>query len=101
MRTINIKIAGLSGNVDADTLALLKKHGFQWYRNASTDRVEANSIKDVIPAANGFTVVYNEHPEIVFVRSTAIVEKIERPDDLEKEWIRVCWISIEDQRKTA
>jgi hypothetical protein len=43
--------------IDASTLALLKARGFMWHKNGTTDRVEANLIKDIIPAASGgFTV---------------------------------------------
>lgn len=82
----------------ANELALLKQHGFQWYKNHTTDRVTEDSIKDVVPAANGFTVIYNNIPPIVLYASTATVLKIEWPDDLEKQWIRVHWDAIADDR---
>jgi hypothetical protein len=76
----------------------LKKHGFKWYKDSSTDAVDADCIEDVVPAANGFTVVYNDKATAL-VASTATVEKIEFPDDLDKKWIFVHWKGIEDERR--
>jgi hypothetical protein len=85
--------------ITAEQLMLLKQNGFQWYRDNSTDRVEADCIADVIPAAQGFTVLYNE--KSVLAASTAVVKKIvfPKPDDLKSVWIRVYWESIKDERK--
>lgn len=81
-------------------LKLLKKHGFMWYRDQSTDKVDSSCIEDVVPAANGFTVIYNDKATALAL-STAQVKKIEWPeaDKLETVWIRVHWDTIEDQRK--
>jgi len=53
-----------------------------------------------VPAANGFTVIYND--KSVLVMSTAVVAKIEYPPDgeLDKKWILVHWESIKDERKS-
>lgn len=55
-------------------------------------------IEYIIPAANGFTVVYNANATALEL-STATVEKIELPSDLKTQWIYVHWINIEDQRR--
>lgn len=78
---------------------LLKKHGFQWYKNHCTDRVESDGIQSVVPAAKGFTVIYKNDEKIVLVATTATIDKIEYPENLEKEWIRVHWDTITDERK--
>lgn len=83
--------------VTTEQLALLKEHGFKWYKDASTDRVEADYIADVIPAANGFTVLYNDKG--VLYATTAVVKWIEVPVDLKGQWIYVHWDRIEDERK--
>ena len=82
---------------DENTIHLLKKHGFKWYKDDSTDRVETADIKDIVPAANGFTVIYKEPSALIC--STAQVQKIEIPDDLDNTWIFVRWITIKDERK--
>lgn len=79
------------------TLALLKQHGFQWYKSQTTDRVEAKCIEDIVPAAGGFTVIYNENS--VFDMSTATVEDIDIPENPDKQWIRVHWNVIADQKR--
>jgi hypothetical protein len=79
--------------------ALLKKHGFQWYKDGTTDRVSENCIADILPAANGFTVVYVKGNGVVLEYSTAKVSKIDIPEDPSKTWIRVYWDSIEDERR--
>jgi hypothetical protein len=79
-------------------LKLLRKYGFQWYKSATTDRVTADCIEDVVPAANGFTVIYNEKATAL-VASTAVVLKIELPPDIETQWIRVHWDTITDERR--
>ena len=89
---------------------LLKTHGFQWYKDGSTDRVEPISISNVYPAANGFTVVYKGSTWVgvsgrtlfgvsELVCSTAVVERFELPENLHAQWIRIHWISITDERK--
>ncbi len=83
--------------VNEEQRALLKKHGFMWFRDNSTDKVDPSHIQDVIPAANGFTVVYTE--KSVFECSTAEVENIVFPDNLESEWTRVVWTNIYDQHR--
>ena len=83
--------------INIETRALLKKHGFKWYKNQSTDSVDADCITDILPATHGFTVVYND--KAVFTMSTVKVSKIDIPDDLEKTWIYVHWDTIEDERK--
>ena len=83
--------------VDARTRKLLKKHGFQWYKNGCTDRLEANCIKDIIPAADGFTVVYNE--KSIFDYSTVTVKKIDIPANVFEQWIQVYWDNIIDERR--
>lgn len=85
--------------INEEQLSLLKKHGFMWWcKDQSTDKVSADCIKDVIPAANGFTVVYNELASALEL-STAEVDSIDFPDDLENEWIRVNWVDIIDQAR--
>ena len=86
-------------NVDKKTLALLKKNGFQWFKDNTTDRVEAICIKDILPAADGFTVVYTDSPTVVIKYSTATVQSIDIPEDTNTQWIRVLWENIVDQRK--
>ena len=77
---------------------MLRQHGFKWYRDHCTDRVDADGIKEILPAANGFTVVYNEEDSVLDY-STATVERIELPKHPELQWILVHWITIEDQRR--
>ena len=77
---------------------LLKARGFQWYKDQCTDRVDAECIAEVHPAAKGFTVVYKEGGALVC--STAEVEQLELPSDLDKEWIRVHWDTIADERRS-
>lgn len=83
-------------NIDQNTLDLLKKDGFLWFKDRCTDKVDPDCIKDIIPAANGFTVVYNEKAVIRY--STAIVEKIVFAPN-STQWHRVHWIGIQDERK--
>lgn len=82
----------------ADCLKL-KVYGFMWYKEQTTDRVPAEDIADVIPAANGFTVLYSD--KSVLKASTAQVEKIEFPEDdkLMSIWTCVHWIDIKDERR--
>lgn len=75
----------------------LKQFGFKWYKNQSTDAVSDDCIEDVVPAANGFTVIYND--KSVLAASTAEVEKIDFPDDLANKWTLVHWKSITDERR--
>ena len=84
--------------VSKEQRELLKKHGFMWFKDKTTDRVEADYIEDILPAANGFTVVY-KHSVIRY--STATVQEIELPQDLCDGWIRVHWIKIEDEHVGA
>lgn len=79
-------------------IKLLKKYGFQWYKNNSTDRVEPKYIRDIFPAANGFTVAYNPKSDSVFKYTTATINKIDYPDDLNNQWIQVHWETIVDER---
>jgi len=81
-------------------LGLLKQFGFAWFKDNCTDKVSHDCIADVVPAANGFTVIYND--KSVLVMSTAVVAKIEYPPDgeLDKKWILVHWESIKDERKS-
>jgi hypothetical protein len=83
--------------IGSDTIALLKKHGFKWFQDNTTDTVEANFIADIIPAAKGFTVVYDKSSALVM--STADVIKVEVPDDLDTQWIFVYWKTITDERR--
>jgi hypothetical protein len=82
-----------------EQLCLLQKYGFKWYKNQCTDSVDPKHILSIASAANGFTVIYSK--DSVLEYSTAIVEKIEFPPDdlLNKQWIYVHWINIEDQRR--
>lgn len=86
--------------VSTSQLVVLKQYGFMWVKDGSTDRVEAECIKDVVPAANGFTVIYNTKATALEM-STAEVEDIELPNNFETEWIRVKWNNIVDQRRRA
>lgn len=69
-----------------------------WYKDRSTDKVTADCIQDVIPAAHGFTVLYNEKATAL-VASTAVVNAIDIPEDLDATWIRVEWETIVDERR--
>lgn len=71
-------------------------HGFKWLKDNSTDTVVAADIEQILPAANGLTVVYRQH--CVIAMSTAVVNNIEFPLNLESTWICVEWESIEDER---
>lgn len=82
--------------IDTSMCAKLRKHGFKWFKSDTTDRVDAEVIADIVPAADGFTVVYTEDAAIEL--STAVVEKIDDLDDPNK-WIYVHWKSISDQRR--
>ena len=82
--------------IDASMCAKLRKNGFKWYKDKITDRVDAEVIADIVPAADGFIVVYTEDAAIKL--STAVVEKIDDLDDPNK-WIYVHWKSISDQRR--
>ena len=81
--------------IDRKMLDKLKTFGFKWFKDNCTDAVASNCIQDVIPAAKGFTVIYNK--DSVFASSTAVVKKIEVPEELSKQWIFVHWVSIEDE----
>ena len=78
---------------------ILERYGFKWYKDQSSDRVEPESIQNVRPSEDGFTVIYKDLPEIVFVASVAKVEKIEWRKDPSKEWIFVHYKSINDIKK--
>jgi len=78
-----------------ELLNTLKKYGFKWYKDACTDTVDSKAIMDVIPAANGFTVLYVEG--VALIASTAVVERIEMPQSLDDRWILVHWTHIEDE----
>jgi hypothetical protein len=78
-----------------DILQLLKQYGFKWYKDGTTDSVTADGIQDIIPAANGFTVVYT--PDAAIKYSTVVVEQIELPENFDTTWIFVHWKSISDQ----
>jgi len=67
--------------------------------NKTTDRVEPEVIQEVRPSEDGFTVIYKNLSEVVFVASIAKVEKIEWRKEPSKEWIYVHWISIQDIHK--
>jgi len=69
----------------AEQLELLKRHGFKWLKDGSTDTVDASCIQDVLPAANGFTVVYNE-TAVALEMSTAVVELIDIPANPETHY---------------
>ena len=77
-------------------LALLKNHGFQWYKDNTSDRVSTDVIEDLVPAAEGFTVIYKDVS--VLEMSTAEVSHIDIPDDVNMHWIRVHWSEIRDVR---
>lgn len=77
-------------------LSRLKSEGFKWFKESCTDRVEPEVIQDIIPAANGFTVVYNENAVLEY--STATVHAIDWPEDSD-HWIMVHWENITDQRR--
>lgn len=81
-----------------DILAKLKTWGFKWCKDKSTDTVSPECIKDVIPAANGFTVLYNEQATALYA-STAVVRSIEFPDNFQATWIVVEWETIVDERR--
>jgi hypothetical protein len=83
-------------NIDKKTLKLLKKYGFQWQNNC-TEKIYPPDIKKIVPAANGFTVVYVD--TVLIEMTTANVEKIEIPEDPSKNWITVHVNKIEDQKR--
>lgn len=89
---LSLKWAGL--------LPLLTKSGFMWYKNQSTDRVDAECIDRILPYDNGvmpgFTVHYNG--KAVLISTTATVSEIEVPANPDTEWIRVHWEDISDKR---
>jgi len=88
-----------ANQISQSTLDQLKTYGFQWYKNQTTDRVDAGLIADIVPAASGFTVIYKSPSVIKF--STARVENIDipdSPDSPDKTWIRVNWVEIADER---
>lgn len=89
----------LKMKVSQQQLDMLKQYGFLWLKNKTTDRVESFCIHDVVPAANGFTVIYETTSALEM--STAVVKEIEFPEDLDTQWIRVKWEHIEDQRREA
>lgn len=77
----------------------LKRFGFMWMNDGTSDKVDADCIADVVPAAKGFTVIYND--KSVLKASTAVVNKIEFPDEGKEMtiWAVVHWESIEDERR--
>jgi hypothetical protein len=86
--------------VDGTLRQLLKQHGFMWIKDSCTDKVAAEDIKNILPAANGFTVEYNlASLEVVLELTTAEVKRIELPEDLDETWIAVHWETLVDQRK--
>lgn len=87
--------------IDVKTRLLLISYGFMWHKDGSTDRVDADVIQDIIPAADGFTVIYKKKPGIVLELTTATVESIEMPapEELIGRWIVVNWKTAVDQRR--
>ncbi len=87
---------------DEQTQAL-KTHGWKWAKssggNLSTDRVDPEHVRDVTASPDGFVVRYNA--QSVLLSTTAIVDKIGWPDDLEKTWIFVHWKDLADVRRPA
>jgi hypothetical protein len=77
----------------------LERHGFKWYKNQTSDRVDPEFIESVRPSEDGFTVIYKDSLDIAFVASIAEVEKIEWRKDPSKEWIFVHYKSINDIKK--
>lgn len=73
---------------------LLKKHGFQWYKESTTDRVEKEFIKHIIPIQGGFIVIYKKSK---LAASIAQVNTIDIPQDPSSQWIRVHWENIRDE----
>ena len=83
--------------VSQSALDSLKKFGFAWFKDNTTDKVSEDVIQGVIPAAEGFTVVYTD--DAALEMSTVKVENIFFPADPTNEWIRVVWNTIVDQRR--
>lgn len=76
----------------------LKSFGFKWHKDGTTDRVEAKEIKEIIPTLLGFLVIYSEEAALIYSR--AIIESIDWPENIEKQWILVNWEKIEDGPKS-
>ncbi len=78
---------------------LLRKHGFKWHKQGSTDRVEPDGIKEIIPTDGGFACIYNDNPQVVIALSVVRLDEenpIEWPIDPARTWIYVNWDKIDD-----
>lgn len=88
--------------ITTEEAELLRRHGFKWHKEGSTDRVDSDCIKEIIPTEHGFTCVYNE--KSIIAVSTVILKEsnpIEWPHitDLATQWIYVNWEDIKDEWK--
>jgi hypothetical protein len=82
--------------ISAETLKTLQQHGFMWMKDGSTDKVDEGCIDKIVPAANGFTVIYNK--KAVLRYTTCVVEKIELAEKPQTTWNVVYWKSVVDER---
>jgi hypothetical protein len=78
-------------------LVRLKQHGFKWYKDCCTDRVDAEYISDVTGTPLGIVVTYNENS--VLRQTIAIVDHIEWPSSLSDGWIMVHYDECYDIRR--
>lgn len=73
----------------------LKKYGFMWGNIGGT--VDALVIHDVVPAANGFTVIYKDNANLV--ASTVVVKSIDFPKEPKVVWARVYFEQVVDESR--
>lgn len=73
--------------VDGKVMQLLKRHGFDAYKaNKLEWTVESRDIHNILPAAKGFTIVFNGFGQKYL---TVVIDTIEIPDEPNRKWIRV------------
>lgn len=84
--------------ITAEQAELLRRHGFMWFRDQCTDRVEAGYIEKILPVEGGFACIYKDSCIAVSVVRLREEDSIEWPGpaELNDKWILVNWDSIKD-----
>jgi hypothetical protein len=78
-------------------LMLLATHGFKWYKDGGTDRVDPADIQRIEATEGGLTVHYTD--QCALASTTAKVRRIEVPEDPRKTWIFVHFDELEERRR--
>jgi len=91
--------AGERSPITHKQLLLLATHGFKWYHDGVTDRVDADCIFSVNGVGNELLVHYKDRPDVVMASTAATVSLIEIPEDPTKTWIFVHYERIHHRYK--